>query len=43
MRREEKKIYPGKVLRKEIRLVIGRGGRGGRGVPEPPEEARQAI
>ena len=41
MRREvKKKIYPGKVLREEICLVIGRGGRE---VAEAPEEAGEAI
>lgn len=42
MRREakKKKIYPGKVLREEICLVIGRGGRE---VAEALEEAGEAI
>lgn len=42
MRREakKKKNYPGKVLREEICLVIGRGGRE---VAEAPEEAGEAI
>lgn len=42
MRREakKKKIYPGKVLRKEICLVIARGGRE---VAEAREEAGEAI